>query len=142
MKFSEAKIYRAAIERGAQAAAGETSADEALAASGLYPGWTAGRHYEGETYNALGQTWVCFAPYDNAVHPDIAPGGAAWQTFNKPLHGTTPETARPWVQPTGAHDMYLYGECAVWEETVYRCIALSGTAYSPEDYPGGWEIGG
>lgn len=97
----------------------------------------AGNHTAGEVYNADGAPWECYQSYDNATHPDIAPGGSAWQTFNRPLHGKIRETARYFVQPTGAHDIYKAGEWAVSSGRFWRC--LENTAYSPEDYPQAWQ---
>ena len=120
--------------------AGETvdTDDKRLRASGLYPDWAAGHHVKGDIYNADGQTWECYQEYDNATYPDIRPGEAAWYTFNRPLHGTTPETARPFVPVQGAHDMYRAGEYMVWTDgLIYRCKA--DTNFSPADYPQAWE---
>lgn len=112
--------------------------DKRLRASGLYREWMEGAHPKGEIYNADGQTWECFQEYDNATYPDIRPGQAAWYTFNRPLHGTTPETARPFVPVQGAHDMYHAGEYMVWTDgTIQRC--KEDTNFSPEDYPQAWE---
>ena len=87
---------------------------------------------------ASGLYWECFLEYDNATYPDIRPGQAAWYTFNRPLHGTTPETARPFVPVQGAHDMYHAGEYMVWTDgTIQRC--KEDTNFSPEDYPQAWE---
>lgn len=129
-----AEAYRAAIDKAAAAVTADT---DRIAVSVLYPGWAAGAHTVGEIYNADGQTWVCFQAYDNATYPDIQPGSAAWHTFNRPLHGTSPATARPFVQPTGAHDMYHAGEYAIYNAKMYRCTADS--AYSPADYAASWE---
>jgi len=114
--------------------------DKRIRASGLYDDWTAGAHTVGQIYNAEGQTWECYQAYDNATYPDIEPGNAAWFTFNRPLHGKTPETARPWVAPTHSKDIYQYGEYMIWTDgTIRRCIAENGTDFSPDDYPAGWE---
>lgn len=114
--------------------------DKRIRASGLYGTWAPGNHPEGEIYNAVGQTWECFSHYDNAVYPDIRPGEAAWYTFNRPLHGTSPETARPWCKPRhGTTDIYHPGECMIWTDgSVRRC--LRDTNFSPEEYPADWEI--
>ncbi len=114
--------------------------DKRLRASGLYPEWTPGAHSVGEHYNATGQTWEVFTAYDSAVYPDIRPGEATWFTFNRPLHGTSPETARPWVKPQhGTTDIYHAGECMIWTDgTIRRC--LRDTNFSPEEYPADWEI--
>lgn len=120
--------------------AGETvdTDDKRLRASGLYPEWREGKHSKGDIYNAEGQTWECYQEYDNATYPDIRPGEAAWYTFNRPLHGTSPETARPFVPVQGAHDMYRAGEYMVWTDgTIYRC--KQDTNFSPEDYAQAWE---
>ena len=114
--------------------------DKRIRASGLYDDWSAGAHTVGQIYNAAGQTWECYQAYDNATHPDITPGTTAWFTFNRPLHGKTPETARPWVAPTHAEDIYRNGEYMIWTDgTTKRCVAVNGTNFSPDEYPAGWE---
>lgn len=104
----------------------------------LCPAWSAGNHTKGENYTAAGQTWECYQSYDNAVYPDITPGNPAWYTFNRPLHGKSPETARPWVAPQGAHDMYHTGEYMIYTDgALYKC--LSDTNFSPDEYAAAWE---
>ena len=137
MKRDDILKYRAAIEAGSNAV--DRTDDEVLQVFGLYPDWNAGDHTAGEIYNAEGQTWECYQDYDNAVYPDIKPGEVAWYTFNRPLHGKTRETARPWVKPTHAKDIYLCGEWMIWKDGTYcECLADPGTNYSPEEYPAGW----
>lgn len=114
--------------------------DKRLRASGLYPDWVPGDHHKGEIYNADGQTWEVFEAYDNEDHPDIWPGKKAWHTFNRPLHGTTPETARPWVKPQhGAADIYRAGEYMIWTDGS-ACRCARNTNFSPEEYPADWQI--
>ncbi|MFQ7593455.1 MAG: hypothetical protein ACLRKZ_05395 [Acutalibacteraceae bacterium] len=112
--------------------------DARIRVSGLYEPWTAGKYEAGDIRNSGGQTWACFQAHDCAVYPDIKPGSAAWFTFWRPLHGKSPETARPFVPVQGAHDMYKIGEYAVFEDALYRCA--QDTAYSPADYAPAWEI--
>ena len=124
--------------------------DEKLEVSVLYDDWETGSYQVGDVYNThsggeLGpeweQTWECFQAYDNATYPDIAPGQSAWYTFNRPLHGKTPETARPFVPVQGAHDMYRSGEYMIYTDgKIYHC--LQDTAYSPTDYAAAWEVYG
>ncbi len=136
MTRGEAKTYRAAIVAARDAV---TEDNARLVIRALYPDWVAGAHAVGKIYNADSQTWECFAAYDNATYPDIKPDNAAWYTFNRPLHGTTVATARPFVQPTGAHDVYKAGEYMIWTDgKTYRCKA--DTAYSPIDYAAAWEV--
>ena len=112
--------------------------DARIRVSGLYEPWAAGQFEVGDIRNSGGQTWECFQAHDCAVYPDIKPGGAAWFTFWRPLHGKSPETARPFVPVQGAHDMYKIGEYAVFEDALYKCV--QDTAYSPADYAPAWEI--
>ena len=112
--------------------------DDKLRVSGLYDTWASGSYAEGDICNAEDQTWECIQSHDNAAYPDIAPGSDAWFTFWRPLHGKSPETARPFVPVQGAHDMYRAGEYAVFEAALYRCA--QDTAYSPADYAAAWEI--
>ena len=120
--------------------AGQTlTDDQRIRASGLDPDWTPGAYAVGEVRNAGGQTWECHQAHDNAVYPDIAPGSSAWFTFWRPLHGTSPETARHFVQPQhGTTDIYHIGEYMTLDGTLYRC--LSDTNFSPTDYAAAWEV--
>lgn len=74
-----------------------TTADEIIMCSALYDEWMPGKHVAGDIFSVDGDIWECFQNYDNAVNPDIVPGNQAWYTFNKPLHGTTRETAREFI---------------------------------------------
>ncbi len=78
--------------------------EERIQISGLYEAWQPGKYEVGDIRNHGGQTWECFQTHDNAVYPDIKPGNSAWFTFWRPLHGKSPETARPFVAVQGAHD--------------------------------------
>ena len=132
----EAAAVRADVE--SLFAASSMDDDGKIKIDFLCPAWSAGNHTKGENYTAAGQTWECYQSYDNAVYPDIIPGNPAWYTFNRPLHGKTPETARPWVAPQGAHDMYHTGEYMIYTDgALYKC--LSDTNFSPEEYPQAWE---
>lgn len=149
MSYNTLDALASAIYVSRQTLAGVTIAedDQKIRASGLYPTWEAGAHTAGEMFNTFPgihaegdewqQTWECFQDYDNAVYPDIVPGNAAWYTFNRPLHGTSPETARPFVPVQGAHDTYKAGEYMIWTDgKIYPCI--QETNFSPEEYPEAW----
>ena len=128
----------AAVGRMMLAQMADLDDDARIRVSGLYEPWTTGKYEAGDIRNSGGQTWECFQAHDCAVYPDIKPGSAAWFTFWRPLHGKSPETARPFVPVQGAHDMYKTGEYAVFEAALYKCA--QDTAYSPADYPQAWEI--
>ena len=113
--------------------------DQRLRASGLFADWAAGSYQVGDIRNAKGQTWECFQAHDNATYPDINPDNAAWFTFWRPLHGKSPETARPFTPVQGAHDMYRAGEYMIYTDGLtYKC--LSDTNFSPEEYSAAWEV--
>ena len=114
------------------------TADEIIMCSALYDEWKPGKHVVGDIFSVDGDIWECFQNYDNAVYPDIAPGGAAWFTFNRPYHGTSRETARIFIHPTGAHDVYKKGEWAVQGGKFTEC--LSDTSYSLEEYSAAWGV--
>lgn len=114
------------------------TADEIIMCSALYDEWMPGKHVVGDIFSVDGDIWECFQNYDNAVYPDIVPGNAAWFTFNRPYHGTSRETARNFVHPTGAHDIYKKGEWAVQGGKFTEC--LSDTSYSLEEYPSAWGV--
>ena len=112
--------------------------DQRIAVGGLWPEWVKGKYEVGDIYTAMGQVWECFAAYNTDEHPDIYPGSSAWRTFNRPLHGTSPETAMPWAAPTNATDIYKAGEYMIWTDgTLYKCV--SDTNFSPADYPQAWK---
>ena len=115
-----------------------TTADEIIMCSALYDEWQEGKHVTGDVFCVGGEPWECFQNYDNSVHPDIKPGNSAWYTFNRPFHGTSRETARNFVHPTGAHDIYKKGEWAVQGGKFTEC--LSDTSYSLEEYSAAWGV--
>ena len=116
---------------------------EKISISGLYDEWELGEYSVGDIRNHAGQTWECWTAHDNAIYPDINPDNPqTWANFWRPLHGKSPETARPWVKPQyGTTDMYHAGEYMVYtDEKVYKC--LSDTVYSPEEYAQAWRVVG
>lgn len=127
-----------AFLRSPAASAVSLTDDVQLRISGIYDVWSPGSYAVGDIRNHDSQTWECFQAHDNATYPDIKPGSAAWFTFWRPLHGKTPEAARPFVPVQGAHDMYHAGEYMVWTDGRIK-RATQDTAYSPADYPPAWE---
>ena len=80
-------------------------------------------------------------PY-KCVQAHNSEGIIEWSPANTPslwmqYHGTSLETARIWVAPTGAHDMYKAGEYMIWvDENIYECVI--DTIYDPDTYPQAW----
>ena len=114
--------------------------DKKLKCSGLVEKWEIGIYSVGDVRNANNQTWECWTAHDNAIYPDINPDNPqTWANFWRPLHGKSPETARPWTKPwAGTTDMYHAGEYMVWTDgTIKKC--LRDTVYSPDEYAADWE---
>lgn len=98
--------------------------------------WKPGAYVVGDVRMYEGIPYKCVQAHDStgndAWNPAATP--ALWMQY----HGTSPGTARPWIAPTGAHDMYKAGEYMIWTDGLtYRC--LSDTIYSPADYANAWE---
>ncbi|MBP3651984.1 MAG: hypothetical protein J6J78_02800 [Clostridia bacterium] len=80
--------------------------------------------------------YKCFQSHDSTANPAWNPkdAPALWIQY----HGTTPETARPYIAPTGAHDMYKAGEYMIWTDGTVK-HATQDTAYGPDVWPDAWE---
>lgn len=87
------------------------------------------RMYEGIPYK-------CVQSHDSTGNESWNPSAtpALWMQY----HGTSLETARPWIAPVGAHDMYLVSEFMIWTDgSIYECI--QDTVYDPSAYPQAWK---
>lgn len=97
--------------------------------------WEPGAYIVGDVrlYNDI--PYKCIQAHNSTGNETWNPSVASlWMQY----HGTSVETARPWVAPTGAHDMYLAGEYMIWTDGLtYKC--LSNTNFSPADYVLAWE---
>lgn len=121
---------------------------EKISKINLAPEWKMGVHKSGDVFRTKAQSfggiewdnlWKVYQDYDNSIYPDITPGSSSWLTFNIPYHGTTPETALPFVPNQPAHSIYQIGEYMTYTDGyIYKCI--SPTSYSPEEYSDAWEI--
>ena len=88
-------------------------------------------------YNSI--PYKCVQAHDSTNNSEWTPSStpALWMEY----HGTSKETARNWIAPTGAHDMYKQGEWMIFTDgKYYEC--LNDTAYSPTDYSSTWRADG
>lgn len=99
--------------------------------------WKPGVFAVGDVREHIDIPYKCLQAHDSTENtnwtPDTTP--ALWMQY----HGTSKETARPWIAPTGAHDMYKAGEYMIWTDGTIRKANID-TAYSPTDYPQAWEV--
>lgn len=99
--------------------------------------WVRGAYAPGDVRSYDGNPYKCIQAHDSTSNPEWTPDTtpALWMQY----HGTSIDTARAWIAPTGAHDMYRPGEYMIYTDGhTYRCI--SETIYSPVDYAAAWEI--
>lgn len=136
--IAEVKVMRASMETMYQAQSGSMTTDQQISNRFMAPAWKPGNHTVGEIYCTTPDSiWKCRQAYNNSVYPDIKPDSSAWYTFNIPLHGTTPETALPFVQPIEAESRYKTGEYMIYTDgAIYMCVR--DTAYSPDDDAQAW----
>lgn len=97
--------------------------------------WEPGAYTVGDVRMYGSNPYKCVQAHDSTATPDWTPEStpALWMQY----HGTSVETARPWIAPTGSHDVYRAGEYMIWTDgNVYECIVQ--TNFSPAEYPQAW----
>ena len=103
---------------------------------GIIRKWVPGNYVIGDVRLYENIPYKCVQAHDSALNPDWNPNvQSLWMQY----HGTSIETARPWIAPVGAHDMYKFGEYMIWTDgKVYCC--KQDTVYSPDAYSQAWEV--
>lgn len=117
-------------------AAANLSSDEVIQCRALADEWLPGAFAVGDVRTENGVPYRCCQAHDASANPEWTPSAAPalWAAY----HGTTPETALPWAQPSGAHDLYKIGECMVWRDGKTYCAAQDNS-FGPDAFPAGWE---
>lgn len=126
--------YRAAMDAAVENVREDTAAVNRVAA--LVRPWRPGVYAAGDVRAYVGIPYRCVQSHDSSANPGWTPQAepALWMQY----HGTAPETASPWVAPTGAHDMYRAGEYMIYTDgQMYKC--LRDTNFSPTEYAQAWE---
>lgn len=97
--------------------------------------WHEGAYAIGDVRMYEGAPYKCVQTHDSTGNSGWNPAAAPalWMQY----HGTTKDTARLFIHPTGAHDMYLAGEYAIFDDGIKR--ATMDTNFSPDEYPAAWE---
>lgn len=101
--------------------------------------WTPGAYAVSDIVRYNNIPYKCVQAHDSTNNSEWTPSStpALWMEY----HGTSKETARNWIAPTGAHDMYKQGEWMIFTDgKYYEC--LNDTAYSPTDYSSAWRADG
>lgn len=140
MWMSEAQKARLTAYRAAMDTAVESVREDAAALNKvavMARPWKPGSYAVGDVRVYGGIPYRCAQAHDSTQNLDWTPDAtpALWMQY----HGTTPETARPWVAPAGAHDVYRAGEYMIYTDgQMYKC--LQDTNFSPVEYAQAWEV--
>lgn len=108
--------------------------EQAVAMMDMYPAWEANKEM------AKGARLT----YNGALYKVIQAhtSQAGWEPTQVPalfVRLSEPEDEWPdFVQPTGAHDVYMTGDKVTYDDVHYICKA-DNVAHSPEDLPDAWE---
>lgn len=134
MQKAKLSAYRMAMDAAVEAAREDTAAINRVAT--LVRPWKPGAYAVGDVRVYGGIPYRCVQAHDSSANPAWTPEAepSLWMQY----HGTTPETARPWVAPAGAHDVYRAGEYMIYTDgQMYKC--LQDTNFSPAEYAQAWE---
>lgn len=132
------RAIRAAMDGGVTLAATQGAAEINTVVEMIRP-WKAGAYAVGDVRAYASVPYKCVQAHDSTENADWTPDKypALWMQY----HGTSKETARAWVAPTGAQDMYKQGEWMIYTDgKYYEC--LTDTNYSPTDLASAWKVDG
>ena len=141
MAARQDQIDRARAIRAAQRiAVGAITTPTAATANAIVlimPDWTPGKYAIGDLRRYGGAPYRCVQAHDSTANPGWTPDAtpALWA----PYHGTSVETARPYVAPTGAQDAYAKGEYVIYGGKVY-VSKIDANTWTPDAYPQGWTL--
>lgn len=107
----------------------------AIACAALFREWKPGSFVVGDIRTDGKTPYECMIDHDSIVNSDWT---IEIRSIWKPYHSRQKEWALPFIQPTGAHDMYKAGEYMVYTDGK-TYMANQDTNYSPEEYPQAWE---
>lgn len=120
-----------------KAANPETTNNEIIEIAPTNKKWKPGNYEIGEIVRYENLPYKCVQKHDSTENPNWNPveAPALWANY----HATDAEHALPWVQPTGAHDIYKTNEYMIYTDgKIYKC--LSDTNFSPTEYSQAWEV--
>ena len=96
---------------------------------------------QGDIRKYLGQVYECIKEYTHNGEPNWEPDKE--KTLWKIMHTKDKTNPKPFVQPTGAHDIYMKDEVCLFEidGVMKLCTSkVDNNAYSPSDYAQNWTI--
>lgn len=101
-----------------------------------FPDWEEGVWKTGENLMYKGHAYTVIAPgHDSTGNPSWTPD--TQNALFKLWHGISKETALPFKQPQGQHDMYLVDEWMIFSNgEYYKCLV--DTNFTPIELPSAW----
>lgn len=129
------------FRRAVQFFAASLNDDKAMEIATIYDPWKVGKAYALGDFLTYGTNSVGDPQLYKVVQEHTSM--AAWTPDTAPslydAIGLDDSGYPVWSQPTGAHDAYNTGDIVNYNGTLYRSL-MDGNTYSPEAYPGGWEV--
>ena len=110
--------------------------EQALEVKDIYPDFQFNHSYkQGEFFTYEGGLYKVNQSHTSAEQWE--PGSVGTESLY--THLTLNEDGYPiWKKPTGAHDAYNTGDIVEYNGELYKSL-INGNAYSPDEYPAGWE---
>ncbi len=136
-RLQVAEQFRRALQLFAQSLTDEVAMEVAT----VFPVYEVGKSYkvnEMFTYgtNEVGDPQLYRVVSDHISQADWTPNSTP--ALYTPI-GLTEEGYPVWSKPTGGHDAYNIGDVVDYNGTLYKSL-IDGNAYSPDEYPTGWEV--
>ena len=128
--------YMSSMLKVSQIAAMSFTDEQALEVKDIYPDFQVNHEYkQGEFFTYNGELYKVNQNHTSAGQWE--PGSVGTESLY--THLTLNEDGYPiWQKPTGAHDAYNTGDIVEYNGELYKSL-IDGNAYSPDEYPAGWE---
>lgn len=130
-RLTAAKQLRLALEMFAQTLTDE----QALEVAAVYSQWEPDKSYKaGKILMYSDQLYRVAQAHTSQA--DWIPGQGTDSLYT--AISFTAQGYEEWKQPTGAHNAYAMGTIVSYNGKLYKSL-INGNAYSPDEYPAGWE---
>ena len=119
----------------------DTNKEDIMEVASVFPKYQIGKAYKVNEIFAYGENGVGDPQLYQVLQAHTS--SAEWTPDNAPglykAIGVTDDGYPEWVQPLGASDAYNTGDIVSYNGILYQSV-IDGNVWSPEAYPGGWEL--
>lgn len=141
MKQSKREQAAEQFRRAMQMFAQTLTNEEAMEIATVYPKYEVGKIYMAGAFITYGKNEVGDPQLYKVVQPHTSQED--WKpsetpTLYEPI-GLNAEGYPVWSKPSGGHDAYNEGDIVDYNGKLYKSL-IDGNAYSPDEYPSGWEL--